>query len=103
MATGTSVVRQKVFVRRDEYLMCLEILEGQRIRYFSYTYYVNHRGTWVPSVRWDNAEQQPHVDRYDENGSLLDQHPCREKNYREVLKLVQIFRRNLSTMNLGEL
>ena len=100
---ATTVLMQKVFIHRDEYVRSLEISEGPRVRYYSYTYYVNIRGAWIPSVRWDNAEQQPHADRYDENGTLIEQQHCREKNFREVVKLVKIFRRNLSAMNLGEL
>jgi hypothetical protein len=103
VAQAASVNIQKIFVHRDEQLAGLEICEGQRVKFYSYTYYVNVRDAWLPCVRWDNAEQQPHVDRYDENGTLIEQQHCREKSFKEVLKLVKIFRRNLAAMNLAEL
>ena len=103
MVQATSVSIQKIYVHRDEHLVGIEVYEGQRVKFYSYTYYVNMRNSWQPCVRWDNAEQQPHVDRYDENGTLIEQQHCREKNFKEVLKLVKIFRRNLAAMNLAEL
>jgi hypothetical protein len=103
VAQAPSVQIQKIYVHRDENLVGVEVFEGMRIKFYSYTYYVNVRDAWLPCVRWDNAEQQPHVDRYDETGTLIEQQHCREKSFKEVLKLVKIFRRNLAAMNLGEL
>lgn len=97
------VVRQRVWVRRDEVVDALEVYEGARRTFYSYTYRVDRDGTWIPTVRWDNWEGQDHVDRYDETGAPRDRLPWRERPLAEVLKLVKMFRRNLLTMNLQEL
>lgn len=97
------VVRQRIWVRRDEVLDALEAFEGARRAFYSYTYRVQRDGAWIPTVRWDNWEGQDHVDRYDETGAPRDRLPWRERPLADVLKLVKMFRRNLLTMNLEEL
>ncbi|MBI5000645.1 MAG: hypothetical protein HZB92_03840 [Euryarchaeota archaeon] len=98
-----SVSLNKIWIHRTEYLKVVEVREGSRQKFYSYTYTVKSRMGWLPCVRWDNYEQQPHVDKYDENGALLEQRPCREKELAEVVKLVKIFRRNLSAMDISQL
>ncbi len=96
--------KQRIWIHRDEILDVLEIGKEGKIKYYSYTYKIKGKGgTWIPAVRWDNVEQTPHVDRYDENKALVEQKPCREKSLKEILKLVGIFRRNLMTMDVSEL
>ena len=81
----------------------MRVLKGDRVRFFSYTYMVKDRGRWRPVVRWDNFQSQPHVDKYDENGGLIEQRPTMAKELKEVVNLVTIFRRNLMAMDLTEL
>ena len=97
------VVRQRIWVRRDEVLDAVESYEGARRTFYSYTYKGQRGGAWVPSVRWDNWEGQDHVDRYDETGGLKDRTPWRDRPLPDVLKLVKMFRRNLLTMDLAGL
>jgi len=96
--------KQRIWIHKNEILDTLEIEKEGKIKYFSYTYKIKGKnGKWIPGVRWDNLEQTPHVDRYDENNVLVEQKPCREKPLKEVIKLVTIFRRNLMTMDVSEL
>ena len=95
--------KQTVWIRKTERVDGLKILKDGKIRYFSYTYMVKDRGRWRPVVRWDNFDSQPHVDKFDENGGLIEQKPTMEKDLKEVVNLVTIFRRNLMAMDLTEL
>ena len=97
------VVRQRIWVRRDELLDAVEAYEGTRRTFYSYTYRTQRDGNWIPTVRWDDWEGQDHVDRYDETGVLKDRTAWRPAILPDVLKLVKMFRRNLLTMNLGDL
>lgn len=99
----TRLVRQRIWVRRDEVLDALEAFEGSRRTFYSYTYRTERKGTWIPAVRWDSWEGQDHVDRYDETGVPRDRLPWRDRPLADVLKLVKMFRRNLLTMDLAEL
>ena len=96
--------KQRIWIHKNEILDTLEIEKEGKIKYFSYTYKIKGKqGKWIPAVRWDNLEQSPHVDRYDENNALIEQKPCREKPLKEILKLVSIFRKNLMAMDVSEL
>jgi hypothetical protein len=96
--------KQRIWIHKNEIVDIIEILRDGKVRYYSFTYKIKGKqGAWKPTVRWDNLEQTPHVDKYDENNALIDQKPCREKPLKEILKLVYIFRRNLVTMDVSEL
>ena len=98
------IKKQRIWIHKDEVLDTLEIEKEGRIKYYSFTYKIKGKnGRWQSAVRWDNHDQSPHVDRYDENNSLIDQKPCREKPQKEILKLISIFRRNLMAMDVSEL
>lgn len=101
--TASKVVRQRIWVRRDEVLDTVEAFEGARRSFYSYTYRTQREGAWIPTVRWDNWEGQDHADRYDERGVRKDRVSWRDRPLRDVLKLVKMFRRNLLTMDLAEL
>ncbi len=96
--------KQRIWIHKEEVLDTLEIEKEGKIKYYSYTYKIKGKqGKWIPAVRWDNHEQAPHVDRYDENSTLVEQKTCREKPLKEIMKLVGIFRRNLMAMDVSEL
>jgi len=95
--------RQTVWLRKTERVDSLRIIRDGRVRFYSYTYRVKDRGRWKPVVRWDNYDSQPHVDKYDENGGLIEQRPAMAKELKEVVHLATIFRRNLMAMDLAEL
>ena len=96
--------KQRIWIHKDEILDTLEMEKDGKLKYYSYTYKIRGKqGKWIPQVRWDNLDQAPHVDRYDENNALIDQKACREKPLKEILKLVGIFRRNLMSMDVAEL
>ena len=99
------ILKSRVIVHKHDVVDSIEIIDRGKLRYYSYTYLAYHprNSSWRPVVRWDNYEQQPHVDKYDEAGSLLGQMACREKTLDEVVKLVQIFRRNLVAMEVADL
>ena len=97
------IEKQSVWIRRTERVDALRIRKDDRVRYYSFTYLVKDRGRWRPVVRWDNFQSQPHVDKYDENGGLIEQRTAMEKELKEVVNLVTIFRRNLMAMDLTEL
>src|SRR6266581_6170049 len=86
------VLRQRIWVRRDEVLDAGESFEGPRRTFYSFTYRTERDGTWVPAVRWDNWEGQDHADRYDETGLLKERVPWRDRPLPDVLKLVKMFR-----------
>ena len=97
------VVRQRIWVRRDEVLDAVESFEGTHRTFYSFTYRTQRGNAWFPTVRWDNWEGQDHADRYDEQGVLKDRIAWRERPLADVLKLVKTFRRNLLTMDLSGL
>ncbi len=96
--------KQRIWIHKDEVLDTLEIEKDGKLKFYSYTYRIREkRGAWTSAVRWDNLEQSPHVDKYDQNSALMEQKPCREKPLKEILKLIDIFRRNLMIMDVSEL
>ena len=98
------VSRQNIRIHRTERLESLEIRDRGRTTFYSYSYsYRTRHGEWKPLVRWDNFNNNPHVDKYDETGALLETKTCSEKSLDEVVKLASIFRRNLLAMDLGVL
>ncbi len=97
------IQKTRIWMHRDEVIDAVEITEGKRRRYYSYTYRTLGKNGWENQVRWDNFEGQPHVDKYDSNGALIEQKTVQEKSLEEVSKIVAIFRRNLVAMELGEL
>jgi len=99
----TRVVRQRIWVRRDEVLDAVEAFDGTRRTFYGYTYRTMRDGSWFPTIRWDSWEGQDHVDRYDESGQLKDRVAWRDRPLADVLKLVKTFRRNLLTMELSGL
>ena len=98
-----NIKRSRIWMHRDEVIDAVEITDGKRRRYYSYTYRTLGKNGWENQVRWDNFEGQPHVDKYDSNGALIEQMVVQEKTLEEVSKIVAIFRRNLVAMELGEL
>ncbi|MDD4307595.1 MAG: hypothetical protein PHU53_02160 [Thermoplasmata archaeon] len=98
------LTRQKTWVHRNEMVESIILEDGGKIRFYSHSYLVRNKGSvWTPYVTWDNWDRQPHVDKFDGTGVLVEQKPCNEKCLEEVLKLVQIFRKNLLTMELSQL
>lgn len=97
------IEKTRVWMHRDEVIDAIEITEGKRRRYYSYTYRTLGKNGWENQVRWDNFEGQPHVDKYDSNGALIEQKIVQEKSLEEVSKIVAIFRRNLVAMELEDL
>lgn len=97
------VLRKRIRIHKNELLEALEIRDGDKLKFYSYTYKgYSEKGFWKPYIRWDNWEQKSHVDKFDEMGNLIEQKNCRDKNLDEILKLVSIFRKNLMTMDLSE-
>jgi len=97
------IIEQRIVLKNDEVVDVLEVFDGDRREFFSYTYKIERRGEWRPCVRWDNWAGQPHIDRFDENGNLIEQKLSPERSLEEVLKIVKIFRRNLMSMDLTQL
>jgi hypothetical protein len=99
-----NIYKERVWIHKNEVVDVVQIEKDGRIRYYSYTYKVKgNKGQWRPAVRWDNLEQTPHVDKFDENSALIEQKPCRDKNLNEIVKLVGIYRKNLMAMDVSQL
>ena len=98
------ILRQKVWIHKKEVVESLVVTDGKKIKFYSHTYLINEgaRG-WVPYVKWDNWDRQPHVDKYDSSGALVEQKSCPEKSAEDAIKLVKIFRKNLMAMDISEL
>lgn len=98
------VFRKKVWIHKREMIDSLVVKERAKVRFYCHTYMVKERGQgWRPYVRWDNWDGQPHVDKFDTNGALIEQRTCNEKRLEEIIKLVKIFRKNLLTMDIAQL
>ncbi len=96
------ITKQTIFIHKEEKLVMVEITEDGKLKYFAYTYLAKNRhGNWVPVVRWDNFENIPHVEKYDENGGLIERIDTEYKSKNEVKQLVATFRKNLLAMKLG--
>ena len=101
---ATTVTKERIWLHKDELLDSITIFTDGKLRYYSHTFQIlGKRGHWHPIIRWDNHNQNPHVDKFDENGNFLEQIPSSEKPFREIVKMVTIFRRNLLTMDLRQL
>ena len=96
-------IEKKVdWIAPKEKLVTLQISNYKNLLYYSYTYLVEKQGDFTPLVRWDNFNKRPHVDVYEDGGTLTS-HNTEEKTYTEVMKLVTMFRQNLPRMNLESL
>ncbi len=87
-------------VKPGERVDALEIRKGDEIVYYSYNYKIKKEKGWKLYIRWDNFQNQPHIDRYDENENHVESIPSREKNLKEILEVVDIFGKNLISMDL---
>lgn len=99
------IVEKTYLLKEKERLDVLEIIDEieNEPTYYSYDYKLKNKDDWQIRVRWDNLQNQPHVDSYDENENLIDSSPSRKKEVKEVLKLIDIFGKNLVNMNVAEL
>ena len=96
------ISRQKTWIHKNEMVESLVVEDSGKVRFYSHTYFVKEAGRgWTPYVKWDNWERQPHVDKYDSTGFLVETKPSTEKDLEDALKLVKIFRKNLLTMDLS--
>ncbi|MFQ6061424.1 MAG: hypothetical protein ACE5KV_09080 [Thermoplasmata archaeon] len=100
---SVKVIKNRIWIHRNEVLDALEVLENNKVRFYSYTYKAYMGGSWIPLLRFDNWEIGSHYDKYDENGSLVEQRPCPKKSLEEVAELAREFRRNLLTMDISGL
>jgi len=99
-----NLTKSRIFVAKNELIDAIEVRDRGRMRWYSYTYKIRGRkGNWRPLVRWDNIEAEPHVDKYDEGGALLEQKPCQEQTLSGARRLVTNFRRNLLAMEIAYL
>ena len=93
--------KEKIWVHKNEVVESLVVKDSGKVRFYSYTYLVKEGGRdWVPYVKWDNWDGQPHVDKYDSSGALVEQKLCTDKTQEEALKLVKIFRKKLMAMDI---
>ncbi len=98
------ILKQKMWIHKNEVVESLMVMDSGKIKFYSHTYLVKERGRgWVPYIKWDNWDRQPHVDKYDSSGALVEQRACPEKTIGDALKLVKIFRKNLMTMDISQL
>ena len=98
------ILRQKAWVHKNEVVESLIVMDSGKVKFYSHTYLVKEGGRgWVPYVKWDNWDRQPHVDKYDGSGALVEQKPCPEKSAEDAIKLVKIFRKNLMAMDISQL
>lgn len=86
-----------------EKIEVVKITKDGEKKFYSYNYFVRSEDDWKLHVRWDNFQNQPHVDTYDENENLIESSPSREKTLKEVRELVDIFGKNLVTMDISKL
>ncbi len=95
------VYRRIIDVKNGERIESLEIRKGDEMVYYSYNYKIRKEKVWKLYIRWDNYQNQPHIDRYDENENHVESIPSREKNLKEILEVVDIFGKNLISMDLS--
>ena len=53
-----SIERRVIWIRKTERVDGLTIKKDEKVKFFSYTYFVKDRGKWRPVVRWDNYDSQ---------------------------------------------
>ncbi len=95
-------IDKKIFeLRAGERIDILEVKKKEEVVYYSYNYKIQKDGEWILYIRWDNFQNQPHVDKYDENGNHIETTSSREKNLKQVIEVVDIFGRNLISMDLS--
>jgi hypothetical protein len=89
------------WINPQEKIQSLEIGDNKTLHYYSYTYLVDERGEFRPLVRWDNFNNSPHVDVFENDA--VKRYTTDEKGYSEVQKIVRLFRLNLPRMDLKDL
>ncbi len=98
------IINKKIYhLREKEKLDSMEIRKKGQLRFYSYDYKIKTDDGWRTLVRWDNFQQQPHVDSYDDNGTLIQSSSTRDKNLKEILELIDIFGKSIVTMDITEL
>lgn len=95
------IERRTDWISQEEKLVSLEITSFKQRLYYSYTYFVENGGEFLPLIRWDNFNKAPHIDVYEKAG--MKRHNSEEKTYLEVMKLVKMFRQNLPKVDLSKL
>ncbi len=95
------VEKKEIAIKENEKLEAIEIYRDKDLSYYSYNYMVKVDEKWKRYIRWDNFQKQPHVDRYDETGNLVTSEQSRDKSLKEVLELVDIFGKNLISMDIS--
>jgi hypothetical protein len=89
------------WINQQEKIQSLEIGDNKAIHYYSYTYLVDEQGLFRPLVRWDNFNNNPHVDVFENDA--FKRYATDSKEYSEVQKIVRLFRMNLPRMDLRNL
>lgn len=95
------ISHRTIEIRAGEIIDALEIRKRDEIVFYSYDYKIKNGRGWSIYVRWDNFLNQPHIDRYDENENHVERISCREKSIKEILEVVEIFGKNLISMDLS--
>ena len=98
-----AIVKHRLFVQPREVIDALEIYQNQQRKFYSFTYKELRGGEWQPLIRWDNLELWPHIDKFDQNGMLVEQTPFRSVSLHEVQDFVLMFRKGLMTLNIANL
>ncbi len=94
------IEKKEYIINENEKIDVLEIIGDDAIKFYSYNYKIKNNGKWKLYLRWDNFQKQPHIDRFDGAGNLVESTQSREKTLKEVVELVNIFGKNLVSMNL---
>jgi len=89
------------WINAQEKIQSIEIGDSKTRHYYSYTYLVDEHGGFRPLVRWDNFNNNPHVDVFESDA--VRTYSTDEKGYGEVQKIVRLFRLNLPQMDLKDL
>ena len=79
-----NIIRQSTWIHKNEFLESIVVDKGGKIRFYSHTYFVRTKGRkWIPYVKWDNWDRQPHVDKYDGSGVLVEQGSCMRRAWKK--------------------
>ncbi len=101
---GDKVLKIKRYViSKDEVVESMEYHDGNRMKYYIYSYKIRKGRKLITLVRLDNLDGMEHMDIYDETGNFVETKEFPRKNFNDFVKIVKTFRKNIIAVDITNL
>lgn len=93
------------YISRGRRVRTLEIYNGNRLRYYAYTFEKlnTNDDVWLPLFRADNYGMIDHIDRYDQRGVHISSEVVSRIDRNSFLMAVNSFGDNIISMKISDL